>query len=231
MPETGSTLVEVDEAIKTTPPHHIGLEAPARWVEILEATVLALVAISTAWSGFQAAKWAGLSTQALSLGLRNSVLAQEKTILAGQDRLYDVFVFNDWVNAKLSRNERLAAMYERRFRPEYATVFGVWLKLDPFRKNSSAPPGPVFMKEYSNANAQESAKLNEEAARFFEKGVGLRQTSEEYVRVTVFLATVLLLTAIGQRVRSLLPRAGIAATAFILLAVSAYRLFTLPHVW
>ena len=229
MPEVETAFAQVEEVMKSTP-HQTLLETPARWVEILEALALAMVAVSTAWSGFQAAKWDGLSTEALSFGLRNTVLAQEKATLAGQDRLYDVFTFNNWLEAKSRNNENLAATYERRFRPEYATLFAAWLKLDPFR-NPSAPPGPAFMKEYSNANARESAKLNEDAARFFDNGVRMRSTSEEYVRVTVYLATVLLLTAIGQRIRGRWPRAGIVITACILLGASAYRLLTLPHAW
>ena len=35
----------------------------ARWVEIVEALVLAIVAVATAWSGYQAAKWDALSDE------------------------------------------------------------------------------------------------------------------------------------------------------------------------
>ena len=37
--------------------HPSGTDIRERWVEILEAVVLAMVAVATAWSGYQASKW------------------------------------------------------------------------------------------------------------------------------------------------------------------------------
>ena len=87
------------------------------------------------------------------------------------------------------------------------------------------------MREYTNANAQASAQLNAEANRYFDNGMTMRANSEEYVRVTVFLAVVLLLTAIGQRLQKSWPRAVLVTVAFILLSSSAYHLLTLPRAW
>lgn len=227
MPESTSNIEFVEKALHSD--HHSGHAHPA-WIEILEAFLLALVAVSTAWSGFEAAKWSGYSAEQISIGLRTTVLAQMKATLAGQDRLYDVFAFNDWLRAKAEHNEHLANFYSRRFRPEYAVIFQEWLKLDPFH-NPSVPPGPSFMKEYRDVNAQESARLNEQAKGYFEAGVKMRNTSEEYVRVTVFLATVLLFMAIGQRLRRFWVRKAVAIAACILLAGSAYYLLTLPRSW
>jgi hypothetical protein len=201
-----------------------------KWIELLEAVVLALVAVATAASSFQAAKWSGLSARSISFGLNATVLAQQKVILAGQDHLYDVVTFNAWLQAKMTRNPTLVALYERRFRPEYATAFAAWLKIDPFH-NPSAPPGPMFMDEYKNAKAEESSKLNEQANAFFEEAATARKNSEEYLRTTVLLAMVLLLTVIAQRIQSYWPQAGIIAAACILLLGSVYYLSTLPRIW
>src|SRR5713101_164237 len=79
----------------------------AQWVEIVEAVVLAIVAVATAWSGYQAAKWDALSAQDYNLASRTTVASQEKATLAGQDRLYDITSFNGWVAAKVAGNEKL----------------------------------------------------------------------------------------------------------------------------
>lgn len=229
MPEESPDLGLVKEVLESSR-HQTHPKAPINWVEILEGVALALVAVLTALSGFQAAKWSGLSNQQVNLGLRTTVLAQEKATLAGQDRIYDVFAFNDWLEAKADHNEKLADFYQRRFRPEYAATFATWMKLDPLH-DPSAPPGPVFMKEYANANAQESTKLNNQAKEFFDNAVSARGTSEEYIRVTLYLATVLLLTAIGQRIRTVWPRAVASVFSFILLSMSVYQLLTLRHLW
>jgi hypothetical protein len=192
-----------------------------RWVEILEAVVLAVVAVLTAWSGYQAARWEAQSATNYALATRTSVRAQERLTLAGQDRLYDIVTFNGWLAAKSANDVKLAAMFEHRFRPEYLVAFTAWQKLDPFN-NSTAPPGPIFMPEYLNSNSSQSAKLSEQATAYFNQGVETRENADSYVRITVFLATVLLLTALSQRFKTFGPRIAVVGVAFILLAISLY---------
>jgi hypothetical protein len=208
--------------------HRSPTDRRERWVEIVEAAVLAIVAVATAWSGYQAAKWDALSNQYYGLALSATMVSQEKITVANQDRLYDITTFNGWVAAKVTGRDKLAAFYQRRFRPEYATAFAAWWKLDPVN-NLSAPAGPIFMAEYTNANSQESAKLDEKAKDEFEKAVSMRETGDKYVKITVFLATVLLLTALGQRFEIFGPRVAVAAVAFVLLVVSTYWILTFPR--
>lgn len=161
--------------------------------------------------------------------MRTTVLSQEKATLAGQGRLYDITTFNGWVAATVSGKDKLAAFYQRRFRPEYATAFAAWWKLDPIH-NLSVPPGPIFMAEYTSANAQQSSKLSEQAVGHFENGVSMRETGDQYVRVTVFLALVLLLTALSQRFEILGARVAVLVVAFLLLLMSSYWILTFPRV-
>ena len=114
-----------DDRREPAPEHQVA------WVEVVDVVVLAAVAVAAAWSGFEAAKWSGLSGRQYSLGLRTTVLAQEKATLAGQDRLYGITTFNDRMEAKSNKNENLATWYERRFRPEYVIAFKAWQNLDP----------------------------------------------------------------------------------------------------
>lgn len=229
MPEATSN-VEFAQKIHEDGHHHSSpAGGRAQWIEMVEALVLAIVAVATAWSGYQAAKWDALSAQHYNLASRTTVLSEEKSTLAGQDRLYDIMTFDAWVAAKVADKEKLAAFYERRFRPEYATAFVAWWKLDPIH-NSSAPPGPIFMAEYKDANRQESVDLGEKANAYYENAVSMRETGDSYVRVTVFLATVLLLTALSQRFEILGPRIAVVAVAFALLVVSTYWILTFPRV-
>jgi hypothetical protein len=85
------------------------------------------------------------------------------------------------------------------------------------------------MAEYHNAHAEESAKLSQEATELFEQGSKSRSTSDDYVRVTVLLATVLLLTAIAQRFKTHQVRMGLAAVAFLLVCIPIYRILSLPR--
>jgi hypothetical protein len=123
---------------------------------------------------------------------------------------------------------KLAAVFERRCRPEYVVAFAAWLKTDPFN-NLSAPAGPIFMPEYRSEKAEKSRQLRQEAARLFQKGAEHRETGDEYIRITVVLATVLLLTALSQRFRILGPRIGLLAVAFVMLVAAMYWIFSFPR--
>jgi hypothetical protein len=193
-----------------------------------EAIVLAIVAVATAWSGYQASRWEGISSRDYALYERYTVLGQEKSTLAGQDRLYDITTFNGWVAAKMAGHDQLAAFYERRFRPEYAVAFKAWWRLNPMH-DRSAPPGPIFMAQYKNANAAAASRFEQTAVKYFDDGVSSRETGDDYVRVTVFLATVLFLTALSQRFGFAGPRAIIVCIALFLLIISMYWIVTLPR--
>jgi hypothetical protein len=71
--------------------------------------------------------------------------------------------------------------------------------------------------------------MGNQASELFERGTAARATSDKYVRVTVVLATVLLLVAISQRFKTHQVRMGLAAVAFLLVCIPIYRILTLPR--
>ncbi len=199
------------------------------WLEIFEAVVLATVAVLTAWSGYQAAKWDAESSEAYALANETMVQAQEQRTLAGQDHLYDVITFDSWLEAWHRNDEYLSGAFERRFRPEFAVAYEAWRKTDPLH-NLEAPPGPSFMPEYKSARSEKSSELAKAARAQFETGVATRQTGDEYVRLSVVLATVLLLTALAQRFKIQRVRVGLLGVATVLLVFATFLLVNFPRV-
>jgi hypothetical protein len=80
-------------------------------LEIIEAFILALVAVATAWSGYQAAEWAGKRAQEYSKADRLRVTAEGLATLAGQERIYDSDTFNSWLAAKLDSKKEAAEFF------------------------------------------------------------------------------------------------------------------------
>ena len=229
MPEITSNI-EFAHKVQEEGHHHHGASSD-RWMRlagVAESLVLSIVAVATAWSGYQAAKWDALSSKQYTLASLANNAAEEKATLAGQDRLYDIVTFNGWVAARTAGNDKLVTIYEHRFRPEYSVAFQAWQRLDPFN-NPSAPPGPVFMPEYQNANAEEARRLAQEGRSYFAQGVSNREIGDSYVKVTVFLATVLFLTALSQRFEILGSRVAVIVVAFLLLMMSTYWIVILPR--
>ncbi len=210
--------------------HHGGgsLSHGQEWLEILEAVVLAAVAVLTAWSGYQAAKWDAQSAAAYAQASAVTVQAQEQQTLAGQEHLYDIITFDSWLEARHRGDESLAAAFERRFRPPYVIAYAAWMKTDPLH-DPKAAPGPSFMPEYKSARLDRAKELGAEARADFERGVATRETGDEYVRITVFLATVLLLTALAQRFKIRTARIGLLAVASVMLVFAVYWILTFPR--
>jgi hypothetical protein len=203
-----------------------------RWVEVLEIVevfLLAVVAVMTAWSGYQAAKWDGHQSFDYGEASRLRVEADAAATLGGQQKLLDVSTFNTWIQAEQAGNKELAALYMRRFSPEYHVAFEAWLKTDPF-KSPNAPPGPSFMPEYHNPKTEQAAHLNAEAAKVFDEGTESRDTADRYVRQTVLLATVLFLIAVAQRfrVRGVRIAADVVAVTLMIFAIAG--VLVLPRI-
>ena len=62
-------------------------------IEVGEAVLLAIVAIATAWSGYQTGKWDGRQAHLYGLSNKYRVQTDSATTLSGQRRLYDTSTF------------------------------------------------------------------------------------------------------------------------------------------
>jgi hypothetical protein len=189
-------------------------------LEILEVLLLAIVAVATAWSGYQSAKWDG--EQALSYGIstRDRFAADAASTFGGQELVADASLFTAWLQAKHAGNADLQRELERRFTPDYRTSFEAWLRTDP-DNNPSAPAGPGYMPHFQNPHLEEAKRLNERAGEAFERGTLAREIADRYVRDTVRLATVLFVVGIAPRFK---VRAVRLATDFLALALLLFAL-------
>lgn len=77
--------------------------------------------------------------------------------------------------------------------------------------------------------AEEAKKLADEATKAFDEGVHNRAVGEDYVRLTVILAAVLFLLAIGQRFRIRGVRLAVTGVAGAFLIYCVVLLFSYPH--
>jgi hypothetical protein len=197
-------------------------------VEIGEAVLLAVVAVATAWSGYQSALWDGRSAKLYGTSSRVRIQATQNSTRGGQEQLYDGLTFDFWLRAKLEGDTALARAYEKRFRPEYRPAFRAWLATDPFT-NPHAPAGPIFMPQYRNALVERGDRQDEHATEVFEQAASARETGDKYVRTTVLLATVLFLVAISQRFDVVKVRIALLGAALVLLAIAVVAIAEYPR--
>jgi hypothetical protein len=226
MPEAGGSNIEIA--------HHLNEREESEpssghmMLEIVEAVVLAIVAITTAWSGYQAALWTGHQSELYGQASKLRVQAEGAAAFANQERMYNASTVVVWLEAEAHGDKKLTELFERRFLPEFRPVFEAWKKTDPLN-NPNAPAGPQLMPGFQSTKTQEAARLNDQATEAFERGTQGRQFADQYVRATVTLATVLLLVAVSQRFKTRNVRVALITIAMVLLCFPLYHILTLPR--
>lgn len=230
MPE-GNANMEIAEHLREHG-RHSGHAEPSRrrieTIEILEAILLALVALATAFSGYEAARWDGESAKAYATSSRLRVQSNETQLTANQTLIYDAGTFTAWLQAYSAGDQKLMSILARRYTPEYKVAFDAWLGLKPFQ-NPKAPPGPRYMPQYKDPLASEAKKRADEATAAFDEGVESRDRGEHYVRLTVILAAVLFLIALGQRFQIRRVRYAMNVVAGTFLVYCIALIATYPH--
>ncbi len=195
--------------------------------EIISAAMMALVAVATAWSGYQSARWSGVQSTDYSAASAKRIAAGVAGLRAGQAGLLDVLIFNDWLNATLAGNAKQAGLDEKRFRPDFAVAFNNWLKTDPLN-NPAAPASPLLMPGYQEPNDAVAQRIDSEASSLFTAGLGANQQSDDYVLTTVVLASVLFFIALSQRFENFRIRLSLDGMALLMLIAALYRLWLFP---
>jgi hypothetical protein len=198
-----------------------------RWISITEAIVLSLVAVLAAYSGFAAAKWGTRSSVSLAKASALRAKSNRADLEALVTRTFDSVSFNAWFSAFVAGNKPAERIAERRLRPGYRPAFYAWLATDP-ANNPHAPPGPAYMPQYVVPQQVAAAAYDTEATATFAEGASAGDTSDKYVRDTVFLATVLFLVGISGHFRIRQARYALIAVGVGLLGFSVIQLLGLP---
>jgi hypothetical protein len=130
--------------------------------EVIATALLALAAVATAWSGYQATRWNGEQTKAASRTNAIRIDAARAQGLAEAQTEIDVATFIQWIDAYARDETELTRFYERRFRAEFKPAFTAWLATKPLT-NDDAPLTPFVMPRYELAAEEEAARLDAEA--------------------------------------------------------------------
>jgi hypothetical protein len=226
----GLEPVEVGKELADHARHgkHGDAQGSDRVITILEAAMLAFVAVLAAWSGFASAKWGTESSLKLASASAARTQASRSNLTAMENRNFDSLTFNAWLAAYASHDQDAVTVTERRFRPEFRPAFDAWMATDPFN-NPSAPPGPTYMAEYKQPDADHATELDAQAEGLYQQGADAGETADGYVRTTVFLATVLFLVGISGHFRVRAARIGLIATGGAILTFAIVLLIAAPR--
>jgi hypothetical protein len=210
--------------------HHHGSGTTSkhdRRISLLEAGLLALVALLAAWSGYAAAKWSTESRITIAEASTTRNLANTAHLEGLDIRLSDGLVFNSWLEAHALGDTTAKQIAERRFRPGLRVAFDAWLATSP-DTNPDAPSGPQAMPEYVQPDVERAERLTERGEELFAAGSDQGQDGDDYVRTTVYLATVLFLVGVSTQFPVRAARYGLLGVGGVILVFSIVQLVILP---
>ena len=133
MSEAGGSDIEIAQHLSEH--SHPSLSLGHQILEIAEAAVLAVVAITTAWSGYQAALWTGHQAELYGQASKLRVQAEGAANFANQERLYNASTVVEWLNAKAHGDKKLATFLNVVSFPSLVPP----LKRGPRRTRSTTP--------------------------------------------------------------------------------------------
>ena len=200
-----------------------------RTLSIIEAVLLAVVALLAAYTGYASAKWGTESSVRLATASAARTEANRAALDAQNLKNFDSTTFNTWFTAYVVGNPTAEVVAERRFRPAFAVAFDAWMATDPFT-NPSAPPGPTYMPQYKQPELAVATALDARASRQYTLGVQAGSDSDNYVRDTIYLATILFLIGISGHFRFFRIRLGLVVLGGLMLVVAVVQIATSPPI-
>jgi hypothetical protein len=215
---------EEEEEEEASAPEAKGRE---RWLTIIEAILLAVVAVLAALSGFASAKWSTHSSLDLARASAARTEANRYDYQAASLREFDSTMFDAWFTAYVAGNKAAEHVAEERFRPVYLTAFRAWLGTHPFT-NPNAPKGPSYMPQYVIPQTAQANALDARANAYYSLGEQAGANADGYVRDTVYLASVLFLVGISGHFKVRVARMGLISIAGVILVFSCISLILAP---
>ena len=197
------------------------------WVEIVATLLLALSAVATAWSSYQATRWNGEQVKASAETNAIRIEAARAASLAEAETEIDVATFIQWIDANATGDAVLAEFYVARFRPEFRAAFDAWIATDPF-VTPDAPLTPFAMPEYRVAAQASAAELDERAERSAAKVHRDLQRASNYVLGVVLFAVSLFFAGMSTKLNSAALRKTLLAVGCVLFLATAVWIGTLP---
>lgn len=197
-----------------------------RFADVATVLLISIAALASAWCGYQAARWSGTSTLNYNLANSGRVTASTTQTRLALTQLLQVSLFVEYQHALFSGNKQFAAFLYRRFPPELKTAVDAWLATQPL-SNTNAPRSPFAMPQYHVRDEGQFAVESARADDLISKAVGANKQSDDYVFLTVILASVSFLGGVATKMRY--PRyllVILLGAALLVFAVT--RLFQAP---
>lgn len=200
-------------------------------LEVSNTLILAVATLAITWCSYQNVLWNGIQTFRLGDSNKFARLAQQKTIVAGQNRAIDEAIIINFVKAAIEKKQDIVDYSLRGLRPELSHLLSAWLSSRPF-ENHAAYLHPMAMPEYKELvkkDMLESEKLSQQAEASKDAALEANNNSDSYSLLTVVFGMVMFLGAITSKITRLrLGFITITAATIVCIVALISVLFYMP---
>jgi hypothetical protein len=197
------------------------------WVEIGATVLLALAAVATAWSSYQATRWNGEQAKTSGRVNKTRIEAARASDLANAQQQVDVATFMQWVDSYARDEAELVSFYRERFRQEFRPAFNAWIATKPLR-TEGAPLTPFAMPEYRLAAKAEAGRLDRTAEELAAEVRRDIQRASNYVLGVVLFAVALFFAGMSTKLTAPSLRKTMVAVGGLLFLGTAVWIATFP---
>jgi hypothetical protein len=199
----------------------------ADWLEVVATVLLAVAAVATAWSSYQAMRWNGEQARAASRTTALRIEAARADALSDSQTEVDVATFIQWIDATANDDVELQTFYENRFRPEFAVAFDAWLETAPLI-TPGAPATPFAMDDYATSASIETDRLDTESAASSAIVSRNIQRASNYVLAVVLMSVALFFAGISTKLQARRLRTFTLAVGCVVFLGTAAWIATFP---
>ena len=197
------------------------------WVEIGATVLLAVAAVATAWSSYQATRWNGEQARASARVNKTRIEAARAAGLANAQQQVDVATFMQWVDSYARDDAKLVSFYQERFRAEFRPAFNAWIATKPL-KTEGAPLTPFAMPQYKLAARAEADRLDVTAEELSAEVRQDIQRSSNYVLGVVLFAVALFFAGMSTKLTALGLRKAVLVVGCVLFVGTVVWIATFP---
>jgi hypothetical protein len=197
------------------------------WVEIGATVLLAVAAVATAWSSYQATRWNGEQAKTSAKVNKTRIEAARAAGLANAQQQVDVATFMQWVDSYARGDAKLVSFYQERFRAEFRPAFNAWIATKPL-KTEGAPLTPFAMPQYRLAARAEADRLDVTAEELSAQVRQDIQRASNYVLGVVLFAVALFFAGMSTKLTALGLRKAVLVVGCILLVGTVVWIATFP---
>jgi hypothetical protein len=197
------------------------------WVELAATILLAVAAVATAWSSYQATRWNGEQAKTASRVNKTRIEAARAAGRANAETQVDIATFIQWVDAYAQDEAELESFYRTRFREEFKPAFDAWIATRPL-ESSGAAPTPFALPEYELASSAEAERLDAEAEVRASQVRRDIQRASNYVLAVVLFAVALFFAGMSTKLAAPGLRTAMLAVGWIVFLGAAAWVATSP---